>query len=399
MPGELTRNRFRIRSGFPVLFLAALVVFIDSLGYGVVVPLFPHYAEVLGASDFALGVLYATYAITLLIFAVPMGVLSDKYGRKPFIIFGMFAMSGSFIFYALARSYPMLIIARLLDGATAAATWSAAMALVGDRFSKEESGKKYGYLFSALAMAYVAGPLIGGVLYDAAGTGAPFFFIAGLCAFGGVLSLFLEEKWRPEGDEPAKWKKLLGMVLTNRMVLIACFLEMVMAMGFGVVEPMLPVRLSEELFMSSTMIGLVFGTATLSEGLTSPLFGWLSDRIGRKKPIVAGTILTAAIAPLLAVVNNRALVFVVMAAIGAAMTMFGIASLPLATDALEHSEVGGERPHGTAFGVLNMAWSLGMIIGPIWGGAVSGSLGLFWALAIYSVVLLVSCAVAIKVLK
>lgn len=398
MTGEAGGKRFRIKSGLPVLLLAGLVVFIDSLGYGVVVPLFPHYAEVLGASDFALGVLYATYAISLLLLAVPMGILSDKYGRKPFILFGMFAMSGSFVFYALARSYPFLVIARLLDGATAAATWSAAMALVGDRFSKEESGKKYGYLFSALAMAYVAGPLVGGVLYDAAGIGAPFFFIAGLCVLGGVLSLLLEEKWRPEG-EPAKWKKLLGVVLTNKMVLIACFLEMVMAMGFGVLEPMLPVRLSRELCMSSTMIGLAFGAATLSEGLTSPLFGWLSDRIGRKKPIVAGTILTACIVPLLAVVDNRALVFVVMAAIGATTTMFGIASLPLATDALEHSEVGGERPHGTAFGVLNLAWSFGMIAGPVWGGAVSGSLGLFWALIIYSGVLVVSCVVAVIVLK
>lgn len=399
MPAINKKRHFRIESGFPVLFLATLVVFIDSLGYGVIVPLFPHYAEALGAGDFALGVLYATYGITLLLFAVPMGVLSDKFGRKPFILFGMFAMSGSFIFYALARSYPLLIVARLLDGATAAATWSAAMALVGDRFSKEESGRKYGYVFSALAMAYVAGPLLGGVLYDAAGMGAPFFVIAGLCAAGGVLSLFLVEQWKPEGDEPARWRKLLGAVLTNKMVLISCFLEMVMAMGFGVIEPMLPVRLSEELLMSSTMIGLVFGTATLSEGLTSPFFGWLSDRIGRKKPIVAGTLLTACIIPLLAVLENRVLVFVAMAAVGATMTLFGIASLPLATDALEESEVGGERPHGTAFGVLNLAWSLGMIVGPIWGGAVSGSLGLFWALIIYSGVLIISCGIAVKAIK
>ncbi|MBN1288545.1 MAG: MFS transporter [Actinobacteria bacterium] len=398
MAEDESGTRFRIMSSTPVLLLAVLVVFIDSLGYGVVVPLFPHYAEVLGANDLALGFLYATYAIALLIFAVPIGVLADRYGRKPFILFGMFAMSGSFVFYALADSYLLLVIARLLDGATAAATWSAALALVGDRFSESESGQKYGYLFSAIAMASIAGPLLGGVLYDAAGIRAPFFLIAALCAIGGFISIFLREEWNVEAKGSARWRKLLGLVLGNRMVMIACFLEMMLAMGLGILEPLLPVRLDEKLLMSATAIGLVFGAATLAEGITSPFFGWVSDRIGRKKPIIAGIVATACIFPLMAVVENRALIYIIMAAAGAVFAMFGTSSLPLATDALVESEVGGERPHGTAFGVLNVAYSLGMILGPIWGGAISDAVGLFWALIVYSGLLLITCFMTWKLL-
>ncbi|MBN2167749.1 MAG: MFS transporter [Actinobacteria bacterium] len=398
MAEDEDRKRFRIESGTPVLLLAVLVVFIDSLGYGVVVPIFPHYAEVLGAGDLALGFLYATYAIALLIFAVPIGVLADRYGRKPFILFGMFAMSGSFVFYALADSYPLLVTARLLDGATAAATWSAALALVGDRFSEKESGRKYGYLFSAIAMASIAGPLLGGILYDAAGIRAPFFMIAALCAVGGSISIFLHEEWSVGAGESVKWKKLLGLVMGNRMVMIACFLEMMLAMGLGVIEPLLPVRLDEKLLMSASAIGLVFGVATLAEGITSPFFGWISDRIGRKKPIITGIVAMACIFPLMAVVESRILIYVVMAAAGAAFAMLGTSSLPLATDALVGSDMGGERPHGTAFGVLNVAYSLGMILGPVFGGAISDWVGLFWALIVYSGLLLVTCFVAWKLL-
>lgn len=102
--------------------LVCLVVFLDSVGYGIVVPVLPIYARTLKATDFQIGFLFATYAIALLVGAVPMGLLSDRMGRKPFVLFGMFAMSAAFVFYAFAESYWMLVIARTLDGLTAAAT-------------------------------------------------------------------------------------------------------------------------------------------------------------------------------------------------------------------------------------------------------------------------------------
>jgi MFS family permease len=94
----------------------------------------------LHVSDFGIGFLFAVYAIAGLLTAIPVGILSDRWGRKPFVLFGMFAMAGAFVFYAFARSYPVLVVARALDGVTAAATWSAALALLGDRFDEKEMG-------------------------------------------------------------------------------------------------------------------------------------------------------------------------------------------------------------------------------------------------------------------
>lgn len=112
---------FRITGGWPLLLLAMVVTFVDSVGYGVVVPVLPAYAENLYLSDFQIGFLFAMYAIALVITAIPIGMLSDRFGRKPFILFGMFAMSGAFVFYALAESFTTLLVARALDGLTAAA--------------------------------------------------------------------------------------------------------------------------------------------------------------------------------------------------------------------------------------------------------------------------------------
>src|SRR5665647_429074 len=144
----------RIKSGIPLLALVCGVVFLDSVGYGLVVPVLPLYAKQLGASDFAVGFLFATYAIALCLAAIPFGILSDRFGRKPFVLFGMFAMAGAFVFYALAKSYPVLVVARVLDGLTAAATWSAALALLGDRFEEKEMGSKMGWAIAAMAVAH-----------------------------------------------------------------------------------------------------------------------------------------------------------------------------------------------------------------------------------------------------
>ena len=389
MERENPLKSIRIRSGMPLLALVCGVIFLDSVGYGLVVPVLPLYAKQLGASDFSIGFLFATYAIALCLAAIPFGILSDRFGRKPFVLFGMFAMAGAFVFYALAKSYPVLVVARILDGLTAAATWSAALALLGDRFPGREMGSKMGWAMSAAAIGGIAGPLLGGTLSDAFGYRAPFYVIAAACVAGGCVSIFLEERKVARRALSAGWR-MLKPVFTNRNVMIACLVTLVTTMGLGLLEPILPIYFKNTFDMTRTGIGIVFGMTMLFYAIASPLSGKLSDRVGRKRPILAGLLLTAAITPLIAVFKNVPAVFVLMAMFGFAIAFFGTPSIPLVTDALPQSPTIGEaNQYGAAFGLINFFWSLGYALGPLLGGALYQWAGLLTALLVYSGLLLV----------
>ena len=405
------RSLRRIDGGTPLLLLVCLVIFVDSLGYGVVVPVLPLYAKTLGIGDFHLGLLFATYAIALLAGSIPFGMLSDRFGRKPFVMFGMFAMAGAFVFYAFANTYDMLVIARILDGLTAAATWSAGLALIGEGFDEKVLGEKYGYVLTAMAAGSIAGPVIGGVLSDAAGYESPFIFIAALCLAGGIASLFLRERRLPrpgrpkrkrgEPAPPGALRVMLAPILGNRLIMLACLVTMITTVGFGLLEPMLPIRLSRTFDMSRTGIGLLFGVTMTFFGVLSPVVGRLSDRIGRKKLIVAGLVATAVVAPLLTVAPSVPLTYVLMGLYGVTAAFFATPSLPLITDNLSATGEPGENTgslFGTAFGVMNLFWSLGYVLGPLLGGVMTGLGGLLSATLVYSFLLLALTVPVMKVL-
>ena len=309
----------------------------------------------------------------------------------------MFAMAGAFVFYAFAKSYPVLVVARILDGLTAAATWSAGLALLGDRFEEKEMGSKMGWAIAAMAVGGIAGPLLGGTLADAIGYRAPFYAIAIACLAGGVAAVFLVEHREGLRSSSLGWR-VLRPVFTNRNVLLACLITLVTTTGLGLLEPTLPIYFKNTFNMSRTVIGAVFGVTMLLYALASPVAGKLSDRVGRKPPIIAGLLATAVVTPFLAVFKNEAAVFVLMAVLGASLTFFETPSVPLITDSLPRSGLLGEgNQYGAAFGLLNFFWSLGYALGPILGGALMGSLGLLSALLVYSA-LLVALSVVVAAL-
>ncbi len=391
--GRIARSRFSIEGGRPLLVLVSLLVFVDSVGYGLVVPVLPRYSRELGVSDFGIGFLFATYAIALLLTAIPMGSLADRLGRKPFILFGMFAMSGAFIFYALADGYWMLVIARALDGLTAAATWSAGLALLGDYYEDSVMGEKMGYAMGGAALGGIAGPLIGGVMYDLAGYRSPFYLVAVLCALIGVAAIFLHED-RSHIQRGAGFIEKVRPMLRNRMLMLACLIALVTTIGFGMLEPTLPLHLAERFSMSTSGVGVLFGVLTACFALGSPLVGRLSDRVGRRTPILAGLLGTALLMPLLPFFHSVLPLYLLMVGLGFSLALFDTPSLPMITESLPRQPGEGSN-YGIAFGLFNIFWSLGYVLGPLIGSAVYGAAGLINAYLVFSV-LMVLLAVAVS---
>ncbi|MEO1284550.1 MAG: MFS transporter [Pseudomonadota bacterium] len=170
-----------------------LTIFLDLLGFGVVIPLLPDYARSFGATAGIVGALVAGYSLMQFIFGPILGALSDRIGRRP-VLLGTIAINGvAFVICGLAGSLAMLFVARLISG-MAAANLSVAQASLADMTPPAERAKVFGLIGAAFGMGFVFGPPLGALIAGTLGSAAVGFCVAALCAVNFVSAfLFLRE--------------------------------------------------------------------------------------------------------------------------------------------------------------------------------------------------------------
>ena len=371
-----------------LLGLVCVVIFVDSLGYGVVVPVMPFYARELGVGELGLGMLFASYAIGNIVSALPFGLVSDRIGRRPFLVFGMLAMAGAFVLYAYSTTYVSLFLSRFLDGVTAAANWSVGLAIIADIYPEGERGQGMGTVMAAMGAGSIAGPALGGILCDWVGYRAPFLAVAVVCVAGGLFALVSRELrgLRSQGGG-AGYGRMARMVLAHHGVVLVLVVVMMGAVCLGLLEPLFPVHLQENLGLGSTAIGLLFALTVLAYTLSSPWVGRLADRASRKAIMALGLAATAVVAPAMVYSRAKALTVIFFALCGITIASFETPTLPLMADRIGGREGGGA--YGTAFGLFNMAWAVGYMLGPAAGGFLAQRHGLPTAMIVLSVPLAV----------
>jgi len=171
------------------LWILVFVCIINSLGFGIIVPVLYTYGKTFGLTGTTLGVLTASFSIAQF-FATPvLGSLSDKWGRKPLLVISLAGTCISFLMFAEARSLLILFAARILDGLTGGNV-SVAQAMVADTATPQNRAKRFGILGSSLAFGFVIGPFVGGVFTNLSPQ-APFFFAAGISLIGTLCAIFL----------------------------------------------------------------------------------------------------------------------------------------------------------------------------------------------------------------
>ena len=188
------------RSPLVVIFTT---VFIDLVGFGIVIPVLPFYAEGtrFNASPRMVGLLFASYSVMQLIFSPILGRLSDKYGRRPVLLISIIGTGLGFLILGFATTLWMLFVGRILDGITGG-NISTAQAYIADITTKENRAKGMGLIGAAFGLGFVFGPAIGGIL-SRWGVEVPFLFAAGLCFANALLLYFtLPETVTP--DHPAR---------------------------------------------------------------------------------------------------------------------------------------------------------------------------------------------------
>jgi len=199
------------RSPLVVIFTT---VFIDLVGFGIVIPVLPFYAAGtrFNATPRTVGLLFASYSIMQLIFSPILGRLSDKHGRRPVLLISIIGTGIGFLILGFATTLWMLFVGRILDGITGG-NISTAQAYIADITTKEERAKGMGLLGAAFGLGFIFGPAIGGILSQW-GVAVPFLFAAGLC-FANATLLYFTLPETVTADHPARTLAARGRGLSQ----------------------------------------------------------------------------------------------------------------------------------------------------------------------------------------
>jgi multidrug resistance protein len=358
----MAEHAARQRSTLTVIFLT---VFIDLLGFGIVLPLLPYYATQFHASGATAGALIAVYSAMQFFCAPLWGRLSDRIGRRPVILVSLAGSTFSYLLFALANGVGLLFISRILAG-VAGANIPVAQAFIADTTSEKDRARGMGLIGAAFGLGFVFGPAIGGLLAHY-GHWAPGLAATVICGLN-LLTAFvrLPESLAPEHRHrtPAAHPfRQLRAALGRPRLAVLMFLFATVVFSFSTMETTLSLLCATAYHMSAAHIYWLFGYMGVMTTVTQGgLVGRLSQRIDETRLVVIGTGLLAiglGTAPFTAAIG------LLLAALGAIAVGQGIAS-PVLSSLISKS--GGAKEQGGVLGVSQSLGSLARILGPLWGG-------------------------------
>jgi MFS transporter, DHA1 family, tetracycline resistance protein len=354
------------RSPLVVIFTT---VFIDLVGFGIVIPVLPFYAEGtrFNATPRTVGLLFASYSIMQLIFSPVLGRLSDKHGRRPVLFVSIIGTGIGFLLLGFATTLWMLFAGRILDGITGG-NISTAQAYIADITTKENRAKGMGLIGAAFGLGFVFGPAIGGVL-SRWGTAVPFFFAAGLCFANAALLYFtLPETVTP--DHPARvsaaggrgFSQLLQSLKNPRLgfVLVIYFLFVV---AFSIMTTSFSLFTMFRFGYDAQHTGYLFAyVGILAVIVQGVLIGWLVKRFGELALVIAGAFLFAGSLFAVPFVGPHTGGLLALLVGGGLFSIGNSLSAPSLTSLASKSV--GRAEQGSVMGVTQSVASLARAVGP-----------------------------------
>lgn len=354
------------------------VVLVDTMFYAAIAPLLPTYEADLGLSKTAAGVLSASYPAGTLLASLPAGWLAGRVGAKATMIVGLALLVVSSFVFAHADTIELLDGARFVQGFGGACSWAGGLAWL----ITVAPGDRRGELIGGAMGAAVFGILLGPVLGSAASELSPEAVFSGVSVVAAIL---LAVALAVPGAQPgpqSSWSEL-RRALTGGPLRLALWLFTLPALFSGTFGVLVPLRL-DDIGAGAVTIGAMFLVGAGIEATLNPILGRLSDRRGRMPPIRAGL----AGATVMAIVLPLPEVVWLLVAIGVvAVTMLALLWAPGGALLSEASEASG-LDQGFAFGLMNLAWAGGQVVG----GAAGGGLADLTADAVPFAILAALCA-------
>lgn len=377
-----------------VLFILLLSIFIVLLGVGIIVPLMPLYAARLGATGITLGLMVAGFSISRGVLQPFVGTLSDRLGRKGFLVAGLLIYALAGIAYTFAFSVNHLVFIRIFHGVGSAMVIPIAMAYIGDLSPQGSEGKYMGRLNIALFAGIGGGPVIGGIFLDVLGMNSAFYAMSALSAASVVLVGVFLPPTRPErsGAAPQLLDTLMKMLRNGRVVGL---LVSRMATMFILVPTMafLPILMARFMRASGVEIGMVIASRTLVNAALQDSFGRIVDRHNKMILLSIGSFIisvTIFSAPFAQDFIKLIILFAITG-IGEALVWPTLGALAV--------EEGRRYGQGAIMGVFNMAMSFGVFAGSMAAGGIMDFMGLSYAFFTTALFLLFATLVAVTLIN
>jgi len=356
----------------PLMGILFLIVFIDLVGFGVVIPLLPYYALQYHATPFEVTTLMACYSFAQLFSSPFLGRLSDKVGRKPILLTSLAVSVLSYLWLGFADALWMLFAARLLAGA-GAGNIASAQAYISDVTTPEKRAKGMGMIGAAFGLGFTFGPVLGGVVAgthpDAADLARPAFIAAALSAVALCLTaLRLKESLPPALRGRAEQAGRIELAkdawarpgLRNLIVLF--FLT---TTAFAGLESTFAIWANSKFSWGPQQVGLIFFYVGLVLAvIQGGLIGRMSHRFGEARLVMFGAVLLMLGLASLPLSSRLAIILIVMAVLSVGLGLLSPSMTSLVSQAAAATERGG------ILGVNQSAQSLARIIGPLIAGLV-----------------------------
>jgi DHA1 family tetracycline resistance protein-like MFS transporter len=357
----------------PSLFLT---VFVDLVGFGIIVPFLPFFAESLHAAPNEVTLLMTAFSFAQFVAAPLWGRLSDRIGRKPVLAVTLLGLALAYVWLAFAQSLIELFAARIFAGLMAG-NIAVAQAAAADMSTPEERPKAMGMIGAAFGLGFLVGPALGGVLagvhVGASAIAAPAFAAAALSATALAMALLLLKESHPSAGTSAHGPGRIQSLRETfadpglRIFIVMAFL---VPLAFAGVEATLALWTERAFGWNAEQNGYFFSflglIAVLTQGL---LVGRLSGRVSEATMVSVGA--ATGVAGLLVV---ALLPFFWPAVIGFGLVVFGVS---LATPAIASliSRVSSASVQGTVMGASHAAQALARIVGPAAAGALFVTVG------------------------
>jgi DHA1 family tetracycline resistance protein-like MFS transporter len=377
------------------VYLVLLTVFIDLLGFGIIIPLLPFYAQHFGAAPTVIGLLSSSYSFMQFLFVPFWGRLSDRIGRRPIILMSVTGSFVSYLIFGFADSLTVLFISRMLAGFMGA-NISTAQAYIADSTSFEERAKYMGLIGAAFGVGFMLGPFIGGVMSKIS-YGAPGFFASGLSLINAVLAFFMLPESNKDKSAPARKLKLLNFAAIRdafhkrgigALVLVFFFYTV----AFSILYVAFPLFSERVLKYDAAQNGYFFAyVGLIAVIIQGGVIGRLAKKFGEKPLVVTGLVSFFAALILVPITHGLGtlIILATLLAIGSAFITPSLTSLI--------SKYAGAGEQGGTLGVSQSFSSLGRVIGPFLGGLIIGAVGLAWPFYTGGIMILIAIVLALRV--
>lgn len=362
------------------------------IGVSIVSPFIPIYASTFGVSYTLAASTISIFAVARLLSNVPVGLLGDRFGRRPVLLLGALVTAFSGFLCAYSSTFWELLFYRFFQGIGSSMWQTMRVTMLQDILKPKERGRILSYFQAFMLIGSSAGPIIGGIIAQNWGLRAPFlaYAAAGLICF--ALSFFLikeaEEYNMVKSQYVSSFSfKLVKKLLKNSSFCAACIgFFIVFFLRNSLKSTLIPLYAAEELNLNNVEIGYAISLSTLTTLFMTIPIGHALDKFGRKKVLVPSLVATSIISIFFSFTHNFPELSLMCLLLGLG-TVGGQAPLALAADATMN------EPHGLAMGVFRVFGDWGFVAGPIIVGVIADACDLVIPFYIIALIVLFSAII------